>query len=1034
MRKIFAVMLTAGVALCCAQSAEAQSAKRILVAPTKLQDAGAVTPAAPAALAPDALDTRSLNLLDPALVAKTGSRAIVESGMLPSHGPVTASAAGPFGPPCQVACVGTAEAEACGADTNGGCTLDFCMTPGFDAIASGQVICGTVFADMGVRDLDYYAVPVPAGPSLLTINFTSEFEGQVFLIESGAAGGGECSFSIVLETDFSAGCNQVTIQRTVASLQYYVAVTTGNAAGPIFDGVTCAAGDNQYRLEVTVADIAACLACVGTTEVDACGLTPDTNDGCNFAGPPFPFSGPVAVGPAPVTLCGNASTGIDPVTMAQARDTDWWEITVPAGSSDVTIDFTSEFPGQLFVVNDQMADCAALVVIDDANSGSCITTSVTVQTTSGAGRYLLFVSTGDINGPLFDGVPCGGANDYQLTITAVPAACAPNCGLVCVGTAEGEACPAVPSAADMFNGGCNSPNNAFSPIIVDGGPVCGNGWADSGTRDTDWYTFTVFANTTVTLTINSEMPVGCFVLEEINGAAGALTVPCNLANVNAPVVLDHPGNCAAIMMSFPVTIDPAINQRTYAIFVGAGTAAAAAFSGFPCMCDNGYSLELSTAAMANCNFPTGMIESDCVTGNVNVNLVAASAYTAAGVTIDYNGFGAAAGVTGQVVIPGPFAIGAAITTSIALGAGDYTFDFTGTCSAGGTFAAVAAVGHYPYSGETDLIFAGEGAGCVDSVAAIEAALTANNRTSLTINNQVVLVSDYDCLTNAGVETIWVVLGTFPNNVPLLAAEGTALRDAITLSDISVYVEGSDVWGFDAPTDLFDVDGVQGTLLDGTVILDGDDSLTSLIGAVTPGLDTSGLGATYNQDNLNNLQGFPGEPGFDYTDQLIASAGTDLPAGSTHSVIFTDGGALYGVAIASEGPDDTTGKVISSSFEFGGYGGSQNALMTAYLGFLKEISTDPDFKRGDCNNDGGINIADAIYLLGALFPGPGGPNAIACEDACDANDDGGRNIADAIALLASLFGSPPVMLPAPGSVCGQDPTTMDVFGCVTPSCP
>ncbi|MGE3965451.1 MAG: hypothetical protein AB7I09_15260, partial [Planctomycetota bacterium] len=72
MRKIFAVMLTAGVALCCAQSAEAQSAKRILVAPTKLQDAGAVTPAAPAALAPDALDTRSLNLLDPALVAKTG--------------------------------------------------------------------------------------------------------------------------------------------------------------------------------------------------------------------------------------------------------------------------------------------------------------------------------------------------------------------------------------------------------------------------------------------------------------------------------------------------------------------------------------------------------------------------------------------------------------------------------------------------------------------------------------------------------------------------------------------------------------------------------------------------------------------------------------------------------------------------------------------------------------------------------------------------------------------------------------------------
>lgn len=88
---------------------------------------------------------------------------------------------------------------------------------------------------------------------------------------------------------------------------------------------------------------------------------------------------------------------------------------------------------------------------------------------------------------------------------------------------------------------------------------------------------------------------------------------------------------------------------------------------------------------------------------------------------------------------------------------------------------------------------------------------------------------------------------------------------------------------------------------------------------------------------------------------------------------------------------------------------------------------PDFRRGDCNADAELNIADAIYLLGGLFPGPGGPNVLECQDACDANDDGELNIADAIALLNSLFGSPTVPLPAPSMSCGTDPTT-DMLDC------
>lgn len=92
------------------------------------------------------------------------------------------------------------------------------------------------------------------------------------------------------------------------------------------------------------------------------------------------------------------------------------------------------------------------------------------------------------------------------------------------------------------------------------------------------------------------------------------------------------------------------------------------------------------------------------------------------------------------------------------------------------------------------------------------------------------------------------------------------------------------------------------------------------------------------------------------------------------------------------------------------------------------------RRGDCNDDGTINIADAVGLLAFLFP-QGAPGALNCEDNCDANDDGTLNIADAVAVLAFLFPSgPPIPLPVPSPDCGVDPT-MDALGCLSPSgCP
>ena len=90
-----------------------------------------------------------------------------------------------------------------------------------------------------------------------------------------------------------------------------------------------------------------------------------------------------------------------------------------------------------------------------------------------------------------------------------------------------------------------------------------------------------------------------------------------------------------------------------------------------------------------------------------------------------------------------------------------------------------------------------------------------------------------------------------------------------------------------------------------------------------------------------------------------------------------------------------------------------------------------FVRGDANNDGGVNIADAIFLLGQLFIS--GSPTTTCDDSTDFNDDASVNIADAIFLLSALFtptGTPP---PAPNPDCGDDPT-MDSLDCAAYNCP
>jgi hypothetical protein len=84
-----------------------------------------------------------------------------------------------------------------------------------------------------------------------------------------------------------------------------------------------------------------------------------------------------------------------------------------------------------------------------------------------------------------------------------------------------------------------------------------------------------------------------------------------------------------------------------------------------------------------------------------------------------------------------------------------------------------------------------------------------------------------------------------------------------------------------------------------------------------------------------------------------------------------------------------------------------------------------FRRGDTDNNGSVNLSDALVILNSLFQGAGAP---ACLDAADTNDDGAFNLSDGIFLLGSLFqGS--AQPPAPGTTtCGPDPSADTLAAC------
>lgn len=92
-------------------------------------------------------------------------------------------------------------------------------------------------------------------------------------------------------------------------------------------------------------------------------------------------------------------------------------------------------------------------------------------------------------------------------------------------------------------------------------------------------------------------------------------------------------------------------------------------------------------------------------------------------------------------------------------------------------------------------------------------------------------------------------------------------------------------------------------------------------------------------------------------------------------------------------------------------GAQSVAPLQSSGFI-EIVLDIPFVRGDANEDGGLDVADGVFILGILTMVYDVPE---CADVVDVNDDGTIEISDAIYLLNYMFQSgtePPAPFPLP----------------------
>jgi hypothetical protein len=154
------------------------------------------------------------------------------------------------------------------------------------------------------------------------------------------------------------------------------------------------------------------------------------------------------------------------------------------------------------------------------------------------------------------------------------------------------------------------------------------------------------------------------------------------------------------------------------------------------------------------------------------------------------------------------------------------------------------------------------------------------------------------------QTIFVLLGVYPNNHILTEEEGTALATFLENGG-RVYMEGSDTWFNDDPTTVHAMFNIEGTE-------DGSNDAASLIGEKDTFLE--GFEFSYNGEN-------------NFIDRIVPLNDAMLMMSNTDP--------MYGVAVAYE---NDTYKTFGSSVPIGGFedhiGSTKDAMVAEILDFFE----------------------------------------------------------------------------------------------------
>jgi hypothetical protein len=266
---------------------------------------------------------------------------------------------------------------------------------------------------------------------------------------------GSCDPLDCLDMPWAVGPNE-SMSGTYPAGTYYIVVDAWNWSGSAFSftlNVVCGADPCEDVQPVN---------CLGTPETEP-------NEGWNDQNASYN-----------TLVCGEVKCGSVWATGGN-RDLDWYRFVHTGG--DLLIETQIEaFDCILFLTDFALG---GNIIASSNAAPMCVPETMFVPAVP-AGEYYVVIAHS-----LFEGVP--NDQDYALLVTCFGDPCEDHTPITCVGTAETEP-----------NEGWNAtpPNDSYG-LIADGQTICGSVWADAGTRDLDWFRFTV--TETVNVRISSEV-------------------------------------------------------------------------------------------------------------------------------------------------------------------------------------------------------------------------------------------------------------------------------------------------------------------------------------------------------------------------------------------------------------------------------------------------------------------------------------------------------------------------------------------------